>query len=208
MIHCSFMENGLKKMRERAELTQAQLAEAADVSQHYISILEAGKKNLNLKRVKQFANILDCSEAEIWGYPVTGQVIPLLPWDQLKPFTEDESYDAKNLVIQGSSEGKLALEVEGNSMYNIAPAGSVIVVDTFDRELKDGGLYVFLTQDKAWATFRRFRNEPPRLEPESTISDYGIMHIDNTKPDRDWKSVGRVVEIRIFPTRKYVEFFL
>ena len=55
----------IKKVRKNKELTQEQLAEKMDVSIAFLSRIERGSSQINLKRLTQICEILDVSEGEI-----------------------------------------------------------------------------------------------------------------------------------------------
>ena len=55
----------LKQARLNKKITQEKLAEIIDVSVTYISRIERGSTNINLKRLSQICDILDVSEGEI-----------------------------------------------------------------------------------------------------------------------------------------------
>ena len=82
-----------------------------------------------------------------------------------------------------------ALDVSGNSMNRVASDGSTIVVDYADRELVAGRYYVIKVGDDA--TFKRFRDNPARFEPESTEPHDTIF----VTSDVDLSVVGRVVQV-------------
>jgi len=203
VLHFRFMENNLKKMRTAAGLTQAQLAEKIDVSQRYIAVLESGKKNLNVKRVGQLAEALDCTEAEIWGYEVAGSPVPIISWVSAGMFLEcgaisgmNQKEDNDVVLFDGPARGKFALTVQGNSMNRKAEEGSIIIVDTFDRDLIDGKLYVFSDPASHETTFKQYKCEPSRLVPLSTDDGYQALHFSPEEDGSEWHVVGRVIEIR------------
>lgn len=202
MLHFVGMENNLKKMRKKAGLTQAQLAEKIDVSQRYIATLESGKQSLNLKRVKQLAEVLDCTEAEVLGYEVSGAPVPVISWVSAGMFVECSSISGfkqqpdDTILFDGPAKGKFALIVQGNSMNLKAPEGSIIIVDTLDNDLIDGKLYVFSNPNTHETTFKQFKNEPGRLVPLSTDADYQPMFFSGENDNAEWHVVGRVIEIR------------
>lgn len=55
----------LKQARLNKKITQEKLAEMLDVSVAYISRIERGSTNINLKRLSELCNILEVSEGEI-----------------------------------------------------------------------------------------------------------------------------------------------
>ncbi|TPW29695.1 LexA family transcriptional regulator [Martelella alba] len=65
----------------------------------------------------------------------------------------------------------IALKVEGDSMDLYSPPGSIIFVNRLEKDVVDGGLYVVMTDDGD-ATYKKFRTNPDRLEPQSTNKDH------------------------------------
>lgn len=55
----------LKQARLNKKITQEQLAEMIDVSVTYVSRIERGSTNINLKRLSELCDILEVSEGEI-----------------------------------------------------------------------------------------------------------------------------------------------
>ena len=84
-------------------------------------------------------------------------------------------------------DGIIALRVSGESMNRIAPDGSIILVDTRDDELRDGKRYIFLSGGET--TFKLYRANPARFEPEST------MPHDTIFPSGRVEIVGRVIKV-------------
>lgn len=55
----------LKQARIDKKMTQEQLAESLDVSVAYVSRIERGSTNINLKRLSEICSLLDITEGEI-----------------------------------------------------------------------------------------------------------------------------------------------
>lgn len=101
------------------------------------------------------------------------QNVPLISW------LAAETAIAKNdrYVISGTEDlipvsyyrdTLIALRVQDTSMNRVAPNGSIIIVDFSDRILTPEKYYIVKHNDHA--TFKRYRPEPARLEPDSTES--------------------------------------
>lgn len=73
----------------------------------------------------------------------------------------------------------IALRVEGDSMDLYSPPGSLIFVNRQEREAIDGAFYVVATDDGD-ATYKRYRKDPERLEPESTNREHKTIYPRNT----------------------------
>lgn len=118
--------------------------------------------------------------------------VPLISWVQASRYAE--IYDPYE---RGDSEGEvdvpygkdtlIALRVKGGSMNRVAPEDSVIIVDYSDKTLTTGKYYVI--KQHGQATFKRYRANPDRFEPESTERHETIF------PDGAVEVVGRVVKV-------------
>ena len=64
-IDYSVIGERLKKARKNKHLTQEQLAESLDVSIAFLSRIERGSSQINLKRLSQICEILNITEGEI-----------------------------------------------------------------------------------------------------------------------------------------------
>ena len=64
-IDYSVIGERLKRARKEKQLTQEQLSEKLDVSIAFLSRIERGSSQINLKRLTQICEILDVSEGEI-----------------------------------------------------------------------------------------------------------------------------------------------
>ena len=118
--------------------------------------------------------------------------VPLISWVQASQYTE--IYDPYE---RGDSEGEvdvpygkdtlIALRVKGSSMNRVAPEDSIIIIDYSDKSLTSGKYYV--VKQNGMATFKRYRTNPDRFEPESTESHETIF------PTGAVEIVGRVVKV-------------
>ncbi len=120
------------------------------------------------------------------------QEVPLISWvaagDMSETFDPYAVGDAEARIPVGYRRGTLvALRVSGTSMNRVAPDGSIIIVDYADRTLTSGKYYVVKYDGEA--TFKRFRTEPKRLEPDST------EHHETVFPKAGMEIVGRVVQV-------------
>lgn len=64
-IDYSVIGERLKKARKECHMTQEQLAEKIDVSIAFLSRIERGSSQINLKRLSQICEILDVTEGDI-----------------------------------------------------------------------------------------------------------------------------------------------
>lgn len=123
----------------------------------------------------------------------TGVVwVPFVSWSSAGHFASQEAItsleDVERIAVPGdSADGLIALRVSGESMNRIAPSGSTIVVNTLDRELREGRRYIFICDGET--TFKTYRANPARFEPESTLPH------DTIFPSGRVEVVGRVIKV-------------
>ncbi|TNB46828.1 phage repressor protein [Martelella lutilitoris] len=106
-------------------------------------------------------------------------MVPLLSFvsaGQLAEPNGNTSYDeCEHIPAQGLQGGDwIALRVEGDSMDDYSPPGSIIFVNRSDKNIIDGGFYVVCTEDGE-ATYKRYRKDPDRLEPQSSNKSHEII---------------------------------
>jgi SOS-response transcriptional repressor LexA len=124
------------------------------------------------------------------GAPIVD--VPLISWVQAGVLTETlDPYalgDAEDLIpVTHTRRTLIALRVMGSSMNRVAPEGSLIIVDYGDKTLLSGQYYVLKHDGNA--TFKRYRSNPDRLEPDSTES------FDTVFISREIEVVGRVIQV-------------
>ncbi|WP_162906867.1 LexA family protein [Algihabitans albus] len=126
--------------------------------------------------------------------PVQTQIhhAPIISWVEAGQWTASDTMPAGSgdvVIVSHMRSTVFALRVHGNSMDRIAPEESVIVVDYGDRDLIDGRYYVFRLSNGGEATFKRYRANPTRLEPDSTHPHETIF------PDETVEVIGRVIQV-------------
>lgn len=91
----------------------------------------------------------------------------------------------------GTPLNAIVLEVQGDSMDLEIEDGGHVIVDTDDKALFPGRLFVVLNGDGE-ATFKQFEAEPARLVPRSTNPAHTIIQIGDGQP---FTVLGRVVSL-------------
>lgn len=89
-------------------------------------------------------------------------------------------------------KGVFALEVDGESMNNIAPLGADVIVDPNDKSLFSGDLYVIGASGGGF-TFKRYLENPARLVPISS----DLSHQEIRLGSEPITIIGRVVSVSI-----------
>lgn len=120
--------------------------------------------------------------------------VPFISWveagllvEVADPYMPGDAYEWKDITVNKTTVFGLA--VRGTSMNRVAPEGALIVVDYADRDLVSGKYYVIADADGN-ATFKKYRADPPRFEPESTEIHETIF------PGPDWRVIGRVIRVQ------------
>ncbi len=199
----------LAQLRRRAGLSMSKMAQAMGVSsastyQHYEARYK--RRHLPLEMVRSVKQLLvdhGIPEGEVNALAgldgldsdSSQAVVPLLSWVEAGQMMDtDDPYPIgaahQHLLVDSGRESLIALRVVGTSMNRIAPEGSVIIVDFGERDLVDGRYYV--VRHHGSATFKRFRDNPMRLEPYSTEPDHETVFAAEGV-----EVVGRVIRITL-----------
>ena len=187
----------IRQAREKQGLSQEELARLVGISRNAISLWESNKTRPATGNLLRLPEMLAVDP--LWLFADEGntdlQEIPLVSWISAgklaDALTVEHWDDVKNILTAGLPPGKwIALTVDGTSMNRIAPPGALIFVDCSDRVLVSGKDYVFATAEGA--TFKRYRQSPPRLEPYSTNTEH-----ESIFPEGQVKVVGRVRRVQI-----------
>lgn len=123
------------------------------------------------------------------------QMVPLLSWvaaGSLQMIGDvPEIAEAPAIPMAGLEPGEwFALRVQGDSMDRVAPDNSLILVNRSDRALVSRKFYVF--GNRGEATFKRYVDQPPRLEPFSTNPTH-----ESIFPKQNLQVIGRVRRVII-----------
>lgn len=177
------MENRIREFRKNRGLTLEQLAEKVGTTFAQIQKLEKGERRLTHEWMQRIAKALGCQPQDliaentnIINVPVGGKVAGG-KWIEAVNDNSEKTipfrYSKKNADL-------IALEVEGQSMNKYAPDGHYIIVDRSIKDSQDGARVVARWDDSV--TFKVYRSDPVRLEPDSTekhdiIFPNGEVHI-------------------------------
>ena len=165
------------------------------------NVLRAKSRNPRRDTLEGIARGLGWSLEELLELPSAGNVrivdrpvqnVPLVSWVEAGELTETvDPYavgDANEYIpVTHQRSTLIALSVHGQSMNRVAPDGSVVIVDYADKSLTSGQYYVVKLDGRA--TFKRFRADPARLEPDSTEAHETVFIESETEV------VGRVIQV-------------
>lgn len=152
------MDFGVKvrKLRDAAGLTQAELAEKLDVSRPAIGTWESGKVRPRLNELKELADLFGVTVAELMGedaepvpFRASGTMMPLLGYAHMgEPCDEDnlqEMVEVPSDVASRHPNGFL-VHAQGDCMDMLFPHDCVLLVDP-DMEPVNGRPVLAETSD-------------------------------------------------------------
>lgn len=180
-------------MRQGAGLSLEDVAADTEISVSQVSRYETGGRDPTLGHLRKLADRFSISVAELIGDPAA-KAVPLLSWVSAGRLRAShpvyESDVLRHIDVTDLPAGDwIALQIDGDSMDRVAPPGSIIIVNRKDENLIDGRFYVF-GNDQGEATFKRYRDRPPRLQPMSTNPEHETHYINS-----DMLLIGRVHKV-------------
>jgi transcriptional regulator with XRE-family HTH domain len=95
-IRETFARN-LRETRRKNGLTQAQLAEKAEVSTHYIALIELARNIPKVETIERLANALNCEIYDLF-------IMPLSPAMEMKKLQESMIAELKDIVKESVEE--------------------------------------------------------------------------------------------------------
>lgn len=168
-------------------LSREDLADALKTSVPSVGRLLRGERQLKAaERDAAFAFL------SIAGEDISNKVreLPIIGMIAAGNWTEAVTQPLGQIWTAAGGKNSFALQVDGDSMDQIAAPGALIVVDPDDRDLIDGKAYAVMN-DAGEATFKRFKINPARLEPASSNRTHQTIVIG-----RDgFRIVGRAVRV-------------
>lgn len=151
------MKNNLRDLRKSLGLTQAALAEKVGVSQPTIKRLETDESSLTPDWIERLASALDVMPGEILNMetPATRRLlikgqVAAGPWIEM---FEDPEPDT--IPYPTRARHAYALRVAGDSMDQVAPDGSFVVVDPDQIDAQRLHAHLVVAQQGPDATFKR-----------------------------------------------------
>lgn len=174
-------------------MSQEALADrmGGDIALGTISKLESGRMALTQFYMQRFASALGVEAYEVIA-PKPVRLVPIVGSVAAGAFAEALENPEGYLPIPPSVGGArcFALRPAGDSMNQVAGPSDYIVVDPDQANLENGRLYVVRNGDGE-ATFKRFRSDPPLLEPVSTNPEHRVIPV-GAEP---FTVVGRVIYV-------------
>ena len=199
------MQTRVKEMRERAGLTQRQLADALGVTQQSVYYYESGDRDIKASVLIDLSRVLHCTVAELLGIDFSIKAEPT-PTKSLPVFGRIAAGTPREALMQSDITHEIPEElffdnrdsfwliVSGNSMNKVLLDGSLALINP-NKPIRDGDVgLVFVNGDDATIKRVFFEGDSIRLHPESYDPEYRDRIIDETDPDApEVRLIGRVV---------------
>jgi repressor LexA len=201
--------NRLKILREEKGLSQPDMAKFLNISVPGYSYYENEKRDMSTEIQKKLANFFNVSIDYLVGnsnerqsntnllnklflIPIVGKVPagePLLAEDNIEGYLPIDPM----MYNLSSPDNLFFLKVVGESMNNIVPNGSFVLVRKQDSA-EDGDVIVAIVNGDDEATLKRFKQLESSfvmLEPDSSFPEY-TPRIVNLR-DTEFKIIGKVI---------------
>ena len=183
--------NRVREVRLSKSMTLDALAEKVGVHFTTIAKIERSQRRLSgelLVKISEALGVPPVDLVEVAPAALPVRNIPIIGRIAAGNWREAVLDPEGYIAIPLGGPNAFALRPEGDSMNLIAREGSLIVVDPDERDLLDGKLFAVMNGD-AETTFKRFRADPPRLEP---VSDNPI-HKPIALGREPFTVIGRIV---------------
>lgn len=171
------LPNRIREIRKLRGLSQEELAAkiGEDVTGATISRLETGRIALTQEWLYKLGPALNVSAIElITDKSAEVRLIPVIGFVAAGNWSEAIAAPDGYWPIPADAGGPsaFALRPKGDSMDSVAEEGrSIIIVDPDQLDLIPGRAYI-VTNAEGEATFKRYRADPPRLEPDSANPEH------------------------------------
>lgn len=189
------------RLRELSKSARRASLDGGLTSDAIRNVLRTKSRNPRRDTLEGIARGLNWTLEELLELPSAGNVsaiekpvqnVPLVSWVMAGRLTETEDPyavgDAADYIaVTHQLNTLIALKVNGQSMNRVAPEGSTVIVDYADKSLESGRYYVVKLGGDA--TFKRYRSNPDRLEPDST-EPHETVFIQS-----EIEVVGRVIQV-------------
>lgn len=189
----------VEALMAKQELTARSLSlkagHSADLVRNWQRAREAGKRwSPRVAAAQSVAHTLGVPVHDLYGGRAEDfdiQRVPLVAWISAGALATHDHVGDDALLGYCNAVGLpngdwIAFRVEGSSMNRISPPESVIFVNRTERNLVPNACYVVADHDGS-ATYKRYRPDPPRLEPVSTEDAHAPIIVDNAP-----QVIGRV----------------
>ena len=172
--------SSVKAYREKANLSQSELAEKAGISQAEVSRIEKGRTQYS-RAMPALARALGCTVADLSpdyaSEPGGDKSLPLVPvveWDALSGDLSEIEHRDFIQISMVPHDSFIATVLRDDSADRIAPKGATIVIDTADIDLKPDVPYLFVHEGNPMV--RYYRRLPDRMHPATNNLNFETQY--------------------------------
>jgi repressor LexA len=188
----------IRELRIAAGLTLDQLAERVSLIRgepaHFTTIakIERSQRTISIDWIMQIAEALGLAPGDILT-PTPRQPVRMVPvigriaaggWQE----AIQEPIGEVPVPHDTAGPNAFSLRPTGDSMNLVFADGGYVIVDPDQVDLLDGKYYAIMNGDGE-TTFKRFRADPPRLEPQSSNPAHQMIPLGR----EPFTTIGRVV---------------
>jgi repressor LexA len=185
------MPNNIRELRNKKGLTMRELADRMGIHHTTIAKLERSERRLSMDWVEKIAKALEVSINELIGTTKglpSIRTVPLVGKIPAGGWREAISEPMGEVPAPAGGPNAFALEPDGDSMNRVFAPGSYVIIDPDEITLYDGKVYA-VSNGEGDATLKRFRSDPPRLEPDSDNDQHQPMLLGS----EPFQVIGRVI---------------
>lgn len=187
----------IRHARKEAGLNQADLAVRVGVSQPAVANWESGVHDPRRVMLAKIADVLrvspewlaggDRSAVETDKQPAAAYLrrplrhVPVIALDDALRLMSEPGADPHSLALDyipvtSGAEKIFAVFLDDDAMDRAFPKNTLVVIDYADKRPADGAYALFSVDGSP--IMRRWREHPPRLEPQSDSNAYGPIYLD------------------------------
>lgn len=168
--------NRIFEIRKSKGLTQEQLAEKVGAilgkATHFTTIakLERSQRKLSSDMLRALSDALEVPPeqiATVTPMTIAVRMVPVIGKIAAGNWREAVRDPDGYIPAPVKSGSAFALKPDGDSMNLVVGEDAIIIVDPEDLDLMEGRLYAIMN-GSGETTFKRYRTNPPRLEPVSS----------------------------------------
>ena len=180
----------IRDAMEKAGISREAFAEALGVSTPSVGRLLRCERELKAIERDKAYDLLNLRAAPSEPTKADGRKVPVIGTIAAGNWAEAISAPLGFAWTDRGGKNAFALQIDGDSMDQIAAPGALIIIDPDDRDLLDGKAYAVMN-DMGDTTFKRFRIDPARLEPASFNKSHSTIVLGRD----EFRIVGRAVKI-------------
>lgn len=198
----------LRALRQKRDMTQAEVARELFISQAAYSKYEVGTSSPNPETLARLADVLGVSVDYLVGngagpkrlgyvrIPVLSRVAAGIPIDAIEDIIDEDIIGWEDISAAAAGDGKyFGLQIKGHSMESKISDGDIVIVRR-QPDVESGDIAVVLVNGDD-ATVKKVKKSPQGVTLIPSNPAYDPMYYTNAEIENlPVKILGRVVELR------------